>query len=71
MHSVSRQRSGTTAPTSRILTEYVRLLTFLKVPEPKVVKNRVHLDVQAGGGGVGIVVIATIVAPDPGSGRNY
>lgn len=25
-------------------------LSFLKVPEPKVAKNRVHLDVQAGGG---------------------
>jgi glyoxalase superfamily protein len=25
-------------------------ISFLKVPEPKVVKNRVHLDVQAGGG---------------------
>lgn len=25
-------------------------LSFLKVPEPKVVKNRVHLDVQVGGG---------------------
>ncbi|GAA1186198.1 hypothetical protein F4556_007201 [Kitasatospora gansuensis] len=25
-------------------------LSFLKVPESKVVKNRVHLDVQAGGG---------------------
>lgn len=25
-------------------------LAFLKVPEPKVVKNRVHIDVQAGGG---------------------
>jgi hypothetical protein len=25
-------------------------LSFLKVPEPKVVKNRVHLDIQAGGG---------------------
>lgn len=25
-------------------------LSFLKVPEDKVVKNRVHLDVQAGGG---------------------
>ena len=25
-------------------------LSFLKVPEGKVVKNRVHLDVQAGGG---------------------
>jgi hypothetical protein len=25
-------------------------ISFLKVPEPKVAKNRVHLDVQAGGG---------------------
>jgi hypothetical protein len=25
-------------------------ILFLKVPEPKVVKNRVHLDVHAGGG---------------------
>ncbi|MFB6779906.1 VOC family protein [Streptomyces sp. NPDC056352] len=25
-------------------------LSFLKVPEPKMAKNRVHLDVQAGGG---------------------
>jgi hypothetical protein len=25
-------------------------LSFLKVPEPKVAKNRLHLDVQAGGG---------------------
>jgi hypothetical protein len=25
-------------------------MSFLKVPEPKVVKNRVHLDVQVGGG---------------------
>jgi Glyoxalase-like domain len=25
-------------------------ISFMKVPEPKVVKNRVHLDVQAGGG---------------------
>ncbi len=25
-------------------------LSFLKVPEPKIVKNRVHLDVQVGGG---------------------
>jgi hypothetical protein len=25
-------------------------ISFLKVPEPKVVKNRVHLDVQVGGG---------------------
>ncbi|MFE3515138.1 VOC family protein [Streptomyces sp. NPDC059166] len=25
-------------------------LSFLKVPEPKTVKNRLHLDVQAGGG---------------------
>jgi hypothetical protein len=25
-------------------------ISFLKVPEPKTVKNRVHLDVQAGGG---------------------
>lgn len=25
-------------------------LSFLKVPEPKVAKNRVHLDVQVGGG---------------------
>lgn len=25
-------------------------LSFLKVPEPKVAKNRVHVDVQAGGG---------------------
>lgn len=25
-------------------------LSFLKVPEPKAAKNRVHLDVQAGGG---------------------
>jgi len=25
-------------------------ISFLKVPESKVVKNRVHLDVQAGGG---------------------
>jgi len=25
-------------------------LSFLKVPESKVVKNRVHLDIQAGGG---------------------
>ncbi len=25
-------------------------ISFLKVPEPKVVKNRVHLDVHAGGG---------------------
>jgi hypothetical protein len=25
-------------------------LSFLRVPEPKVVKNRVHLDVQVGGG---------------------
>ncbi|MEV0400585.1 VOC family protein [Actinoallomurus sp. NPDC050550] len=25
-------------------------LSFLQVPEPKVVKNRVHLDVQVGGG---------------------
>jgi hypothetical protein len=25
-------------------------ISFLKVPEPKMVKNRVHLDVQAGGG---------------------
>ncbi|WP_049659075.1 VOC family protein [Kitasatospora sp. MY 5-36] len=25
-------------------------LSFLKVPEPKAVKNRVHVDVQAGGG---------------------
>lgn len=25
-------------------------ISFLKVPEPKVVKNRMHLDVQAGGG---------------------
>ncbi|MFB7470040.1 VOC family protein [Kitasatospora sp. NPDC056184] len=25
-------------------------LSFLKVPEPKVVKNRVHMDVQVGGG---------------------
>ncbi|MFG2559936.1 VOC family protein [Streptomyces sp. NPDC048496] len=25
-------------------------LSFVKVPEPKVAKNRVHLDVQAGGG---------------------
>jgi Glyoxalase-like domain len=25
-------------------------LSFLKVPEPKAVKNRMHLDVQAGGG---------------------
>jgi hypothetical protein len=25
-------------------------LSFLRVPEPKVVKNRVHLDIQAGGG---------------------
>jgi hypothetical protein len=25
-------------------------LSFLKVPEPKVVKNRLHLDVQVGGG---------------------
>ncbi|MDQ7804342.1 VOC family protein [Amycolatopsis sp. A133] len=25
-------------------------LSFLKVPEPKIAKNRVHLDVQAGGG---------------------
>lgn len=24
-------------------------ISFLKVPEPKVAKNRVHLDVQAGG----------------------
>jgi len=25
-------------------------ISFLRVPEPKVVKNRVHLDVEAGGG---------------------
>jgi hypothetical protein len=25
-------------------------ISFLKVPEPKVVKNRLHLDLQAGGG---------------------
>ncbi len=25
-------------------------ISFLKVPEPKTVKNRVHLDIQAGGG---------------------
>ncbi|HEY6278208.1 MAG TPA: VOC family protein [Streptosporangiaceae bacterium] len=25
-------------------------ISFLKVPEPKIAKNRVHLDVQAGGG---------------------
>lgn len=25
-------------------------ISFLKVPEPKVAKNRVHMDVQAGGG---------------------
>ncbi|GAA2996953.1 VOC family protein [Streptomyces fulvorobeus] len=25
-------------------------ISFLKVPEPKAVKNRLHLDVQAGGG---------------------
>jgi hypothetical protein len=25
-------------------------ISFLKVPEPKVAKNRIHLDVQAGGG---------------------
>jgi hypothetical protein len=25
-------------------------ISFLKVPEPKAVKNRVHLDVQVGGG---------------------
>jgi Glyoxalase-like domain len=25
-------------------------ISFLKVPEPKTAKNRVHLDVQAGGG---------------------
>jgi hypothetical protein len=25
-------------------------ISFLKVPEPKVAKNRVHLDVQVGGG---------------------
>ncbi|MFJ6216749.1 VOC family protein [Streptomyces sp. NPDC092296] len=25
-------------------------LSFLKVPEPKAVKNRVHVDVQVGGG---------------------
>jgi Glyoxalase-like domain len=25
-------------------------ISFLKVPEPKVAENRVHLDVQAGGG---------------------
>jgi hypothetical protein len=25
-------------------------ISFLKVPEPKMAKNRVHLDVQAGGG---------------------
>jgi len=25
-------------------------ISFLKVPEPKVAKNRVHLDIQAGGG---------------------
>jgi Glyoxalase-like domain len=25
-------------------------ISFLKVPEPKSAKNRVHLDVQAGGG---------------------
>ncbi|MET7396667.1 VOC family protein [Dactylosporangium sp. NPDC005572] len=25
-------------------------ISFLKVPEPKTVKNRVHIDVQAGGG---------------------
>jgi len=24
-------------------------ISFLKVPEPKVAKNRVHLDIQAGG----------------------
>jgi hypothetical protein len=27
-----------------------RGISFLKVPEPKAAKNRVHLDVQAGGG---------------------
>lgn len=25
-------------------------ISFLKVPEPKTAKNRIHLDVQAGGG---------------------
>jgi catechol 2,3-dioxygenase-like lactoylglutathione lyase family enzyme len=25
-------------------------VSFLKVPEPKVAKNRIHLDIQAGGG---------------------
>ena len=30
-----------------------RGISFLKVPEPKVAKNRVHLEVQAGGGAAG------------------
>jgi hypothetical protein len=46
----SRFRSGTTVLTSRIGTEQGPGISFLKVPEPKVAKNRVHLDVQAGGG---------------------
>lgn len=39
-----------TEPTSQIPAEFGLASRSLKVPEPKVAKNRVHFDVQVGGG---------------------